>query len=304
MAASAALARIARPSHAARVPPPPVGARPVDRQAWIAAYREVRAETERRAAPLSAEDQQIQSMEDASRRSGTVPTSRGSSSSSCWRSTCRATPSTIRACTTSSIRITWPPVRVSRVPARPHHRPTCDEVAAYRAHVDRAVDTLLTGATDEALDAILPILEIGLSIHERSIRSCSGRTSCMPSRRPPWIRSTTPIGTFPGQTGSWGVTSIRASSPSARGGGLLLRQRITRHDSLVLPVRIERALVTNREWLRFIEDGGYGRQDLWLNDGWYAGQNHGWGPRLLAPGWGIWVQASLGGPRPIDLDAP
>jgi len=45
---------------------PPIGARPIDRSAWIEAYRTVRAETERRAAPLSPEDQQIQSMEDAS----------------------------------------------------------------------------------------------------------------------------------------------------------------------------------------------------------------------------------------------
>jgi hypothetical protein len=34
--------------------------------AWVTAFRSVRAETERRAAPLSAEDQVIQSMPDAS----------------------------------------------------------------------------------------------------------------------------------------------------------------------------------------------------------------------------------------------
>ncbi|HEU0217026.1 MAG TPA: hypothetical protein VFQ90_10215, partial [Stellaceae bacterium] len=33
---------------------------------WLAAFRAVRGETERRAAPLSEEDQQIQSMPDAS----------------------------------------------------------------------------------------------------------------------------------------------------------------------------------------------------------------------------------------------
>src|SRR4051794_41585526 len=45
----------------------PGSARPADaRAAWIAAFREVRGETERRAAPLSAEDQVVQSMPDAS----------------------------------------------------------------------------------------------------------------------------------------------------------------------------------------------------------------------------------------------
>src|SRR6187397_2884768 len=37
-----------------------------DRARWIAAFRRVRGETERRAAPLSAEDQAIQSMPDVS----------------------------------------------------------------------------------------------------------------------------------------------------------------------------------------------------------------------------------------------
>src|SRR4249919_1796355 len=36
------------------------------RRAWSQAFRAVRAETERRAAPLSAEDQAVQSMADAS----------------------------------------------------------------------------------------------------------------------------------------------------------------------------------------------------------------------------------------------
>ncbi len=67
MAATAAL----RPDEtrdpaAPAFPPPPVTARPIDRAAWIAAYRQVRSETERRAAPLSPEDQQVQSMADAS----------------------------------------------------------------------------------------------------------------------------------------------------------------------------------------------------------------------------------------------
>ncbi len=67
MAATAALPRDDRQgAPRPAFPPPTVGARPIDRQAWIDAYRTVRAETERRAAPLSPEDQQIQSMEDAS----------------------------------------------------------------------------------------------------------------------------------------------------------------------------------------------------------------------------------------------
>src|SRR5215218_798844 len=59
---------------ARRIPEPPAGIDPrasrpratCPRATWTEAFRAVRAETERRAAPLSAEDQMVQSMPDAS----------------------------------------------------------------------------------------------------------------------------------------------------------------------------------------------------------------------------------------------
>ena len=45
-------------------------------------------------------------------------------------------------------------------------RPNAQEVAAYRAHVDRAVSALIEGADDALLDKIVPIVEIGLN-HEQ-----------------------------------------------------------------------------------------------------------------------------------------
>jgi ergothioneine biosynthesis protein EgtB len=74
---------------------------------------------------------------------------------------------------------------------------------------------------------------------------------------------------------------------------------------LVGPVRIARALVTNGEWLAFMQSGGYANAALWLSDGFGVVQNEGW----QAPGhWqqrdGEWRQLTLAGLKPIDPAAP
>ncbi len=161
LAASASSSELAEPPHRAARD----RARHALRQDWLKAFQAVRAETERRAALLSAEDQVVQSMPDAS------PTK--------WH----------RA------HVTWffeqfllrPHAKNYRVfderfaflynsyyisagprQARPQRglitRPSIDEVAAYRAHVDDAVTQLIE--TAENLDALIPIIEIGLH-HEQ-----------------------------------------------------------------------------------------------------------------------------------------
>src|SRR6202048_3644474 len=134
----------------------------------IQAFREVRSETERRAAPLSAEDQAVQSMPDAS------PTK--------WH----------RAHTTWFFeQFLLAPHRDGYTPfdarfaflfnsyyvaAGPRHarpkrglitRPSAAEVAAYRAHVDAAVEQLIAHASAAAWPEIARILEIGLNHEEQ-----------------------------------------------------------------------------------------------------------------------------------------
>jgi ergothioneine biosynthesis protein EgtB len=77
------------------------------------------------------------------------------------------------------------------------------------------------------------------------------------------------------------------------------------HRALVGPVKLAKNLVTNREWLAFMEAGGYDEATLWLMDGFAAAAREEW----QAPGhWrkvnGEWQIMTLAGLKPIDLDAP
>ncbi|WP_232630892.1 ergothioneine biosynthesis protein EgtB [Methylobacterium sp. Leaf118] len=305
MAAGAALPHQA--SRGAAFPPPPLDARPVDRDAWIAAFRTVRDETERRAAPLSPEDQQIQSMEDASpikwHRAHTT-----------WFFEQFLLQAHLPGYTIYDERLHYlfNSYYVQAGPRQPRFmrglitRPTAAETDAYRAHVDRAVTVLLREASDTALDAVLPILEIGL-YHEQQhqelmhtdILHAFAQNPLDPIYDPHWGMPT-PQAT-PGRSAfEKGITGIGHD-----GTGFAFDNESPRHDTLILGGSIDRGLVTNRDWLAFIADGGYVRPELWLNDGWLWVQREGWEApgywRREADGWSI---MTLAGRQTVDPAGP
>jgi ergothioneine biosynthesis protein EgtB len=60
------------------------------------------------------------------------------------------------------------------------------------------------------------------------------------------------------------------------GGGFAFDNEAPAHDRHVDDFLIADRPVSNAEYRRFIEDGGYRRSELWLSDGWAAAQTQGW----------------------------
>ena len=272
------------------------------------AYLAVRRETERRAAPLSPEDQLIQSMPDASPAK--------------WH----------RA------HVTWfweqfllgehqPGYKVFHpdyaylfnsyyVSAGPRHaraqrghltRPSADEVTAYREYVDDAVIRFFNEASEDKLTSLIPLLDVGMN-HEQQhqelmytdILHAFAQNPIPPAYDAGWR--------FPAATrtgDAWttlteGIHTIGHSSDSFH-----FDNEKPAHRALVGPVKLQRNLVTNRDWLGFMDDGGYDTATLWLMDGFAAAAREEW----QAPGhWrktgGEWRIMTLGGLQPVDPDAP
>ena len=275
----------------------------------IQAFREVRAETERRAAPLSAEDQVVQSMPDAS------PTK--------WH----------RAHTTWFFeQFLLVPHADGYVPfdarfaflfnsyyvaAGPRHarpkrglitRPGMAEVAAYRAHVDAAVERLIDHAPTAKLREVLRILEIGLN-HEQQhqeliltdiLHALAENPDC-PVYDAAWrMPHTVAKDTRDFVEVAEGIRTIGYQDK-----GFCFDNEEPAHRALVGPVGVARGLVTNAQWLEFIADGGYARPELWLSDGWATAQQEGW----VAPGYWRsrdtqWSTMSLAGLVPVDPALP
>ncbi len=276
------------------------------RHFWREAFRTVRGETERRAAPLSAEDQVVQSMPDAS------PT-KWHRAHVTWffeefllrRFAPGYKPFDDRfAYLFNSYYIAAGP-RHARAQRGLVTRPGAAEVTAYRAHVDRAVTALIESTNDFA--ALVPIVEIGLH-HEQQhqellltdILHAFSLNATHPAYDPHW------------QWPNGAKASAAASAPVAGvhrighdGDGFCFDNERPAHDVLLAPVRLARTLVSNGEWLEFMADGGYATPTLWLSDGYAAVEAQGWS----APGYwrqidGEWVSMTLGGLRRIDPAEP
>ena len=78
-----------------------------------------------------------------------------------------------------------------------------------------------------------------------------------------------------------------------------------RHQQYVAAFALADRLVTNREYLTFMDDGGYERPEFWLSDGWYARSRNGWTAPLYWESTAGGRQVfTLDGMRGLDLDEP
>jgi ergothioneine biosynthesis protein EgtB len=78
-----------------------------------------------------------------------------------------------------------------------------------------------------------------------------------------------------------------------------------RHRVYLQAFRLADRLVTNAEWLAFMDDGGYARPELWLSDGWARARDEGWsGPLYWERLDGEWRGFGLAGAGRLEPDAP
>lgn len=195
---------------------------------------------------------------------------------------------------------------------RPHRglltRPGTAEVAAYRAHVDRAMTALIADAGAEVWAEIAPTLELGLH-HEQQhqeliLTDVKHLLSCNPLL--PAYRPASPRNTAATRPHRWidcpgGIVEIGHA-----GDGFAFDNEAPRHEVLLRPFRLASRPVTCGEYLAFMQDDGYRRPELWLSEGWTAVQQEGW----QAPAYwrtdedGGWQVFTMNGQRRLDPAEP
>lgn len=189
-------------------------------------------------------------------------------------------------------------------------RPSLAEVLAYRAEIDRRMRDRLEAGLEGPLETYL--LELGLHHDQQhqelflsDLLALMAASPLDPAAYPAEPRLAAPAS--PTAASGWAVfEGGRADVGAAPGAGFAFDNEGPRHSVWIQPYELARGLVTNGDWLAFIEDGGYGRVELWLADGWAAAQAGDWQAPLYwrAEGEGDWSVMTLAGRRPVDLAAP
>ena len=187
-------------------------------------------------------------------------------------------------------------------------RPTVQDVYAYRAAVDdrmmQLIDTLDAPQWSEVYDRIV------LGLHHEQQHQELLVTDIK------YILATNPL--YPVYHAAPHVQSSASGSAahliSFAGGtyeigydaeGFCFDNEQPAHRVFVQDFALHNRLVTNGEYLAFIEDGGYGDFRHWLSNGWDTAQREAWEAPLY---WqrldGQWHEMTLTGLRTLDLHAP
>jgi ergothioneine biosynthesis protein EgtB len=273
----------------------------------VTRFDEVRSHTERLAAPLSPEDQTVQSMADVS------PTK--------WH----------RAHVTwffetfvladhepgfapfqekywflfnSYYEAVGP--RYARAQRGVVSRPGAHDVGVYRDNVDARMRDLVAGLDDGTLAKLSDTIQLGFhheQQHQELLLMDIKHVLSLNPLQPAYAGRPSAL-SQPDRLG-WVDVDGGLVEVGHRGDGFSFDNELPLHQVHLEPFRLADRLVTNGEWLEFMADGGYRRHELWLSDGWARVQAEGWqAPFYWSELDGAWFEHTLHGTFPVNPGLP
>jgi ergothioneine biosynthesis protein EgtB len=243
-----------------------------DTRSVVVDFMRVRARTEELAAPLSAEDQILQSMPDAS------PTKWHRAHTTWFFETFILVPHGFPEVDTRYAHL-FNSYYESLGSRHARHRrgmisrPSLTEVAEYRKIVDARVVELLQYAGEKILAAVTPVVQLGLAHEEQhqeliltDILHAFSENPTRPAYGKPVPFLARPSSKEPLRfielPGGVHEIGARGNEP------FVFDNEQPLHKEWVDPFSIADRLVTIREMKAFIADGGYHTASLWLSEGW------------------------------------
>ncbi len=186
-------------------------------------------------------------------------------------------------------------------------RPTVEETFRFRASIDQAVCELVENADDSLLAEMEPVLVLGLHHEQQHQELLVTDIKHVFAQNPlhPVFREAKEIET-PKVAPLNFVEFDEVTALIGHGGdGFSYDNEGPRHRELIPAFSLASRLVTNGEYLAFIEAGGYARPEFWLALGWTTVNEQRWqAPLYWEKRDGTWWNFTLSGFRPINESEP
>ena len=185
-------------------------------------------------------------------------------------------------------------------------RPGAHDVGLYRDNVDARFADLVDRLDDGMLGKLRPLIELGFNHEQQHQELLLMDIKHVLSLNPlePVYGGAVPELTEPDRMG-WVDFDGGLVEIGHDGQGFSFDNELPRHRHWLGPYRLADRLVTNGEWLEFMADGGYERPELWLSDGWAKVKEERWRAPLY---WrevdGVWQEHTLHGTWPVNLGLP
>lgn len=182
-------------------------------------------------------------------------------------------------------------------------RPGVEEVYAYRKYVNQAMTHLLENSDDPKLTDLVILGLQHEQQHQELLVTDLKHTLGHNPIFPVYKKDLDLTATFNDTTG-WLAMNEGIYEIGHRGESFSYDNELGRHKVFLHDYQINKALVTNGEYLEFIESGAYQNFDLWLDEGW-AWVNKG---QVNAPLYWhqvdrVWHHYTLAGLKPVDPKA-
>ena len=148
-------------------------------------------------------------------------------------------------------------------------RPSVEEVYQYREFVDKNMISFLENSDEKTFKKLAPVVDIGLNHeqqHQELMLTDIKHVFSINPLHPVYIEKEDKYKDRIPQI-KWLSFEEGIYKIGHNGKGFSYDNETPKHNEYLEPFSLASRLITNGEYTKFIEDGGYSRPELWLSDG-------------------------------------
>lgn len=187
-------------------------------------------------------------------------------------------------------------------------RPTVAEIYHYRNHVDTAMLELLAHPPEQHATDILQRLQLGIEHeiqHQELLMMDIRYNFSINPLQPAYHKIEALAAIETAQKMVWQEFAGGVVEIGHNGESFAYDNERPRHQTLLQDFRLGSRLVTNAEYVVFIDDGGYDRVDLWLSDAWRTLKEQHWqAPLYWIKEGRDWRHFDLSGVHDLRMNEP